>query len=168
MRPPVNGRVARASSLVAARCSSAAGRRLCEVGWSLYAGRRLSRGTPSTPTRLRGHDVIGYDKAPADTPAARWIATRADASSIVMRNREMVDMVDAAAAGAGLALLPCHLAAAAPELVRITPEVLVVRELWLVYRREARLSAAVQAAIRFTIEVMEQARPALLGDAAVR
>jgi DNA-binding transcriptional LysR family regulator len=143
-------------------------RRLAAVGWSLYAAHAyLQRHpAPADPANLRGHQLIGYDAALADTPAARWIDAHATGAHIVMRSREMVDMASAAASGAGVAVLPCFLAATLPALLRMTPEVLATRELWLVYRREMRLSPAVQAAIRFVVEVIEDAAPALAGHSA--
>jgi DNA-binding transcriptional LysR family regulator len=62
----------------------------------------------------------------------------------VLRTNEMVTMLEAAAADAGLALLPCMLADADPRLVRLTPQLLVRRGLSLVYRLNN--AAAVQCA----------------------
>lgn len=139
-------------------------RPLCPVGWSLFASRGYleRRAWRADALVLEGHDVIGYEHALAGTAPARWLALNGAGARTVMRGREMVDMADAALAGVGLALLPCHLAAPT-ALVRLVPEVLAVRELWLVYQRESRQSAAVRAAIRFIVEVMEAAAPVLLG-----
>jgi DNA-binding transcriptional LysR family regulator len=131
-------------------------RKLCDSGWSLYAAATyLARHpAPVTVTDLRGHDLIGYDLSLASVPAAQWIEQRAGDARIVMRSREMTDMLEATLSGAGLALLPCLLGDAEPALVRLTSEVLASREVWLVYPGKARRSAAVQSVARFVIEVM--------------
>ena len=73
--------------------------------------------------------------------------------------------VEATCAGAGLGLLPCFLADARPDLVRVLPdEVSVQLEYWMVVRPEAtqrREVAAVVTALRAQVASM---RGVLLGD----
>jgi DNA-binding transcriptional LysR family regulator len=66
----------------------------------------------------------------------------------------MTDMLAAARGGAGLAALPCLMGDDEPGLVRVTPEVIAERDVWLVYPQEARLSAPVRAVIGFVVDVM--------------
>ena len=131
-------------------------RPLGDTGFSLYAAPSYlaRKAAPSDCDDLSGHDVIGFDPALADAPPAQWLAERMQHASIVLRSRELADMQAAALAGAGLALLPCLGADAEPGLVRLTPQVLVRRALWLVYARESRLSQPVQAVIHFVLDVM--------------
>jgi DNA-binding transcriptional LysR family regulator len=137
-------------------------RKVAHVGWSLYASPDYLRDHPlENPADLRDHRVIGYDPTLSESPPAKWI--EANARQIVLRSREMVDMASAANTGAGIALLPCVIGDPAPGLVRLTPQVLVTRDMWLVYRRESRLSLAVREVIRFTIETMTHCQDALLG-----
>jgi DNA-binding transcriptional LysR family regulator len=133
-------------------------RKLGESGWSLYASEAyLARRSGSIdPDDLSGHDVIGYDAALAALPAAEWIEKRAARATVVLRNREMTDMVAAAASGVGLAALPCILADDEPALRRLTDEVIATRTLSLVYRREARLSDSVRAVVRFVTDTVQQ------------
>jgi DNA-binding transcriptional LysR family regulator len=142
-------------------------RRLCTSGWSLYAapaylGRRTA---PEDLDDLSGHDLIGYDVSLALSPAARWVEARAGQARVVVRSRELTDMLAAARSGAGLALLPCVLADAERGLVRLTPRVLATRMLSLVYRREMRQSAAVTAVIQFVIDVMREGAARIAGEA---
>jgi DNA-binding transcriptional LysR family regulator len=131
-------------------------RRLCSSGWSLYAAASYleRRAAPESLDDLSGHDLIGYHQSLAQMPPARWLEERAGTASVVLRSREMTDMVAAASSGLGLAVLPCVLADAEPGLVRLTPEVLASRTLSLVYRREMRLSAAVSAVIDFVFDII--------------
>jgi DNA-binding transcriptional LysR family regulator len=133
-------------------------RKLCESGFSLYASQSYlaRRGPPRDLDDLRGHELIAYHESFANVPAARWIESRASGAKVVLRSREMTDMLAAAAQGVGLALLPCSLADAEPLLTRLTTDVLAMRTLWLVQRREARLSREVRAVSRFVVQVIKQ------------
>jgi DNA-binding transcriptional LysR family regulator len=140
-------------------------RKLCESGWSLYASEAYlaRRPPPASVDDLRGHDLIAYDASLAHMPAAKWIEERARGATIALRSREMSDMVAAAVSGAGLAAISCMLADAEPSLRRVTPEVLGSRTLALVYRREARPSAALRAVIEFVAEVIDEHEERLSG-----
>jgi DNA-binding transcriptional LysR family regulator len=131
-------------------------RKLCVSGFSLYASQAYlaRRPAPDDVNDLSGHDIIGYDASLSAVPAAQWIEQRAARANIVLRSREMTDVLAAAVSGAGLAVLPCMIGDAEPALQRITGQVLATRVLSLVYRREARLSAPVRAVIEFVVEVI--------------
>ena len=145
-------------------------RKLCEVGWSLYAakGYLARHPAPEDPADLAGHDVIVYEGNLTALPAAKWIAQHAVNATIVLRIRETLEMLRAATAGVGLAVLPCYLANAEPILVRLTPAVLGTRNLALVYRREARLSQPVRTVIRYVVEAMQQHIDELRGTSVTR
>lgn len=129
-----------------------------EVGWSLYAADSYlaRRPAPLDPRDLAGHDVIGYDKALADVPGARWLEEHGAQARIVLRSRELTDMLASACAGLGLAVLPCILADAQPQLTRLTEEVLGERRLSLVYRRELLRVAPVRCVAEFVATLMHE------------
>jgi DNA-binding transcriptional LysR family regulator len=133
-------------------------RKLCEGGFSLYASDSYlaRREAPRDPNDLTGHDLIGYDASLAAVPAAKWLEERAAKGTIVLRSREMSDMLAATLGGVGLAVLPCGLADPEPALRRLTPDVVATRTLALVYRTEARLSKDVRTVIRFVVGVMRE------------
>jgi DNA-binding transcriptional LysR family regulator len=138
-------------------------RKVGEVAWCLYAAPAYLARHPVLERSLAGHHFIGYVAALADTPPAQWLEAQATRGAIVMRSREMVDMVSAAQSGAGLALLPSHLGDAATDLCRVFPDVWVTRELWLAYRREARTSSAFKRVTGFVIAIIERHSDALHG-----
>jgi len=142
-------------------------RPLGESGWSLYAAPAYlaRRPAPVEIDDLSGHDVIGYDTSLAEVPAAQWVEQRAQRAVVVLRSREMSDMQAATLSGAGLAVLPCLAADDEAGLVRLTPRVLAIRRLWLVYPREARLSQPVQAVIAFVLDVMRENAARIAGTA---
>ncbi len=82
---------------------------------------------------------------------------------IVLRSREMTDVLSAAASGVGLAVLPCVVGDEAAELKRVTPAVLTKHALWLVYSREARLAGPVRDVIRFLTETTRRNAGRLAG-----
>jgi DNA-binding transcriptional LysR family regulator len=133
-------------------------RKLGEVGYALYASEAYlaRRGAPRNPNDLEGHDVIGYDPSLAGIPVAKWLEERAASANVVMRGREMTDMLTAAATGVGLAVLPCVMEGTEPKLARLTSAPVATRNISLVYRREAKLSQEVRAVVRMVVEVMQE------------
>jgi DNA-binding transcriptional LysR family regulator len=133
-------------------------RKLCESGWALYAADAyLARhGTPRDLDNLAGHDVIGFDPSLARVPAAQWLEARIANANIVMRSREVTDMLAAALSGVGLCALPCMVADVEPKLTRLTTDLIARPIISLVYRREAKLSREVRAVIRMVVDVMRE------------
>jgi DNA-binding transcriptional LysR family regulator len=131
-------------------------RKLCESGWALYAADSYvaRRGVPRDLDDLSGHDVIGFDPMVARMPAAQWLEPRAAKANVVMRNREVTDMLAAALSGVGLCALPCMVADVEPKLRRLTRQLIARPSISLVYRREARLSREVRAVIRMVVGVV--------------
>lgn len=129
-------------------------RSLGEAGSSLYAAPLYLRDRPAPAdlSDLSGHLLVAFGAELSALPAARWLESHAGQATVVLRTNEMVTMLEAAASGAGLALLPCLLADVDPRLVRLTPQVLVRRGLSLVYRREQRDSPAVRIVAGFLIK----------------
>jgi DNA-binding transcriptional LysR family regulator len=145
-------------------------RKLCLSGFSLYGSEAYiaRHDAPVNPDDLRGHDIIGFETHLADTAPAKWLEERRNKPKIVLRSREMTDVLAAAASGVGLALLPCMLGDEEPKLRRVTLDVVVTHALSLVYRREARLAAPVRAVIRFVVDVVNENADRIAGKRARR
>ena len=75
---------------------------------------------------------------------------------MVMRSREVTDMLAAALTGVGVCALPCMVADVEPRLTRLTTELIARPMISLVYRREAKLSREVRAVIRMIVEVVRE------------
>ena len=133
-------------------------RSLVESGFSVYASQAYlaQHPAPAQLDDLTGHALIGFDAALAESPAAKWLEARASSGAIVLRSREMADMLAAAISGVGIAVIPCFLGDAEPRLVRLTPEVVASRRFSLVYRREAKLSPHVRAVASWVVEVVQR------------
>jgi DNA-binding transcriptional LysR family regulator len=112
---------------------------------------------------LAGHDILAFDESLANVPGAKWIAEHGAGATIVLRNREMTDMLAAAVSGLGLAVLPCMLAETEPTLRRLTSEVLGTHRMSLVYRREMLRADPIRKVIAFVSGVMREHAARLSG-----
>jgi DNA-binding transcriptional LysR family regulator len=133
-------------------------KRIGEVKWSLYASDAYLLRHPAPPDarQLAGHDVLGYEDRLGAVPGARWIAEHGSGANIVMRCRELTDMLSGCVAGLGVAVLPSTAAALEPSLRRLTDEVLGSSNLWIVYRKEMLLAEPVRAVIDFAARVVRE------------
>jgi DNA-binding transcriptional LysR family regulator len=129
-----------------------------DVGWSLYASDAyLQRHpAPADPRQLAGHDLLGFETVLGNTPGARWIEQHGTGANIVLRSRELVDLLEACQAGLGLAVLPCLSAISYPDLRRLTPEVFATSRLNLVYRKEVLVAPPVKSALEFVTGVLRE------------
>lgn len=133
-------------------------RKLCDLGWAMYASSAYlaRRGAVHDLDDLAGHDVVGFDEALSTVPAARWLMQRCAAANVVLRSREMTDMLAAGVGGAGLVVVPCMLGDQEPSLQRLTREVIATSKLSLVYRRESRISEPLRVVARFVTDTMNE------------
>jgi DNA-binding transcriptional LysR family regulator len=141
-------------------------RKLFDSGFALYAseGYLTRKPAPRDPNDLSGHDVVGFDVTLSKVSAVRWLNERAVKANVVMRSREMIDIMTAVLGGIGLSVLPCWIGDAEPSLRRLTHDVVAVQSFSLVYPRESRLSPEVRAVIRFAVALIRDKAPALLGE----
>ena len=132
-------------------------RKIGTAVWSLYGSSAyLARsGAPKTARDLAGHELLGFEpRLAAIAVGAQWIAAHGHGARIAMIHREIADMVAAAVAGIGLAVLPRIVADRESGLQRLTEEVLGEQTFFIVYRREIAQAKPVQQVIRFLTEVM--------------
>jgi DNA-binding transcriptional LysR family regulator len=142
-------------------------RRIGTSGWSLYASRDYLARRPASadPRDLSGHDVLGFDQSLERAPGAVWLREHGARATIVLRVREIAEMLTAAVNGAGLAVLPCQFGDAEPSLTRLTPEVLGAHPISLVYRRDALVSESVRKVRKFAVDVIREHAKTLSGIA---
>ncbi len=125
------------------------GRKLADIDWAVYGSRRMtfSERSGAGPAALVAKGpTIGWGLGAPPLRAAEWIAGSAPGSAIVYRSNSLTNQLVAAKAGIGLAVLPCYLAGAEPELRRLgkpLPE--LTRELWMVTHRDLKDTARVRA-----------------------
>jgi DNA-binding transcriptional LysR family regulator len=143
------------------------GRRICQVGLGVYRARQ------SAGSRLRFEDLtvqrwIGPSEALAATNVARWMRDRVHNSQIILRVDSIVGMAEAAAAGIGLAALPCYLGDSMPRLERACDTgVAAARpaELWVLTHEDLRRTARVRALTQHLGDELSLQRGRITGEA---
>jgi DNA-binding transcriptional LysR family regulator len=142
---------------------SVVARRLAVMAYGLYGSRDyLAR------CEEKAQDFLGYDDSLDHLPQQRWLKMLAGDRSLALRSNDLANLLTAARAGLGLAVLPCIMARGAPDLVsvptRLPP---LTRELWLVFHRDVGRTPAVRAVIDRIIAITKDAKAAFLGEQAV-
>jgi DNA-binding transcriptional LysR family regulator len=113
-------------------------RRLGTVGYGLYAAADyLARhGAPDPATGFAGQRLVDWPADYAVIPQTDWLRSVAAGAETAMRSNSATARRAAAAAGVGLALLPCLTADGDPALVRIPWPDVPPLELFLVTHRD--------------------------------
>jgi len=126
------------------------GRKLADVAWAVYGARSyVDAGGRSVVSAadLARHPLIGWDDAAARFGAADWLEGAAPAEAVVYRTASLVNQLEAAKAGIGLAALPCYLgdpeAGLARAMRKPVPE--LADELWIATHADLRSIARVRA-----------------------
>lgn len=73
-------------------------------------------------------------------------------------NDDISANLDAARSGVGVAALPCLIADPASELVHVSAEPAMSREIWLLTHRDARRSRPIHAVAQFVAELLRAHR----------
>jgi DNA-binding transcriptional LysR family regulator len=138
-------------------------RRLAVVAYGLYGSREhVARCGEDA------RDYIGYDDSLDHLPQQRWLKMLAGDRDLALRSNDLVNLLTAARAGLGLAVLPCLMARAYPDLVSVPTRLPPLsRELWLVFHRDVGRVPAVRAVIDRITAIMTEARAACRGEQAV-
>jgi molybdate transport repressor ModE-like protein len=125
------------------------GRKLADVAWTVYgaSGYVEAQGLLASPLDLKAHPLIGWEESAAGIRAAEWLNALAPEPAFVYRTSSLVNQLQAAKAGIGLAVLPCYLGDLEPEVVRALPKPLpeLARELWIVTHTDLKRTARVRA-----------------------
>jgi len=140
-----------------------AARRAGTLGFALYASRDYLRrhGAPTAAT-LRDHALLGYDRPLAAEPGPLAWIDELRGGRVVLRCNTAFTLLAATAAGLGVGALPCFLADAEPELVRVLPEVRE-REIWIAVHGDLRRSARARVGLEFLAAVLSSERARLSG-----
>ncbi|MEZ2409306.1 LysR family transcriptional regulator [Bosea sp. RCC_152_1] len=125
-------------------------RRLATLKTGIYASRAYlaARGTPPPGDGFAGHDLVAYQQSVAPTTPSAFCGEPTGSGKVVFRTSSSVTLVEATAAGIGIAELPCYRADTEPELVRIMPERSADFDVWLVAHADLYKTARIQALIR--------------------
>jgi len=105
------------------------------------------------------NDWVGLDEGFEHTPMVRWLKKEVPAERIGYRVNSVALQLQAARAGVGLALLPCGLGDAAPELRRVGGVVDEVESrIWLLTHEDLRHMGRVRVFLDFMVQALQQDR----------
>jgi DNA-binding transcriptional LysR family regulator len=147
------------------------GRKLADVGWTLYAAPPLLQtigGRLARAEDLARHPLIGWEEEAQEIMAADWLRGIAPAGGFVYRTSSLVNQLVAAKAGIGLALLPCYLGDDQDGVVRAlaAPIAALAGELWIVTHVDLKSTARVRAFFEIVGEGLAREHGAFEGSLA--
>lgn len=142
------------------------GRRIAPIGYAVYGA------------AAQGQDVdylsydgpwVGPGDLLAETVVARWMRTHIPAARTVVRADTLTAMADAAAAGLGVAALPCYLGDATGALSRMSGVIdsMPRSELWVLTHQDLRRTARIRVFTSFVAAALAQRHTAIEGRATV-
>jgi DNA-binding transcriptional LysR family regulator len=114
-------------------------RRLPSLELGLFAARTYLAGRRPAAVDPRHERLLGFDASYGRIAEVAWMEDAGLAAAVAVRSSSTRALLNATAAGAGIALLPRLLAAALPDLVEIpAPLPIPQRAVWLVTHRDLR------------------------------
>jgi DNA-binding transcriptional LysR family regulator len=133
---------------------------------ALFAARRYhdAHGSPENGD-FAGHRLLLFDESLAGLPGRQWVEERLNGAQIAMRCNETLPLLEAARAGAGIALLPAMAAHGEPELAPVAPGILARADNILVTHRDLRRRARVRAVFDFIVRLSTENAAAISGAA---
>lgn len=133
------------------------GRRIAALPWAIYAASSLINGADDF--RALSAPWIAPSEGSGPAQVRRWLDRNVDTSRRVATASGDIAMSELAARGIGVALLPCYVGAAKPELVRVgKADADLDRELWLVAHPQALRIPRVRALYDFIGDELERKR----------
>ena len=131
------------------------GRRLCKDDWTLYCSRdyTVRHGTPKSIDDLRSHAIVGGGGGTLWRHYEAWLKELGLDDRVAMHHANSTGLLSAVRSGFGIAVLPCVVADADPELIRcLPPRPDHGRVLWLLTHERLRHTPRVRAIIDFLYE----------------
>ena len=131
------------------------GRRICIDDWTLYCSREYAErhGVPRTRNELAQHSIVGGGGGKLWLHYEKWLRSLGLEDRVAMHQSSSTGLLSAVRSGFGLAVLPCVVADADPELVRcIPPRDDHHRSMWLLTHERVRHTPRVRLVIDFLYE----------------
>lgn len=131
------------------------GRRLGDDDWTLYCSRDYAaqHGVPTTRAQLRKHAFIGGGGTKLWRAYSAWLHDLGLDDRVIMHHASAMGMMSAIRSGLGIAVLPCIVADADPDLIQcLPPKEGHGRAMWLVTHERLRHTPRVRAVIDFLYE----------------
>lgn len=133
----------------------------------LYAAPSYLQGHPPIiqPGDLTNHQFIWYVDDLLPLPQLKMLDKMIGAPNVVFRTTNVTGQANAAAAGLGLALLPCFVGDQTPSLTTVLPrEISIIRDLWLTVHADAADLPHTKKLMDFLKSLVISERRHLVGD----
>ena len=138
-------------------------RKLGRLAYAIYAARDFPV-TRSTPAALAGLSWVGFDDDHIRMPGQSWLLDFRGGRRPEIRGNYWLVLHEATRTGAGLAVLPCHLADPDPLLRRVGGVIAeVFADQWLLVHRDLRALPRVRAVMDAVIGLFQRERLLLEG-----
>jgi DNA-binding transcriptional LysR family regulator len=131
------------------------GRRICIDDWTLYCSRDYAgrHGVPKNVRELKRHAIVGGGGGNLWRHYQAWLRSLDLEAQVAMHHATSTGLLSAVRSGFGIAVLPCIVADAEPDLIRcIEPREDHGRVLWLLTHERVRHRPSVRAVIDFMYE----------------
>jgi DNA-binding transcriptional LysR family regulator len=131
------------------------GRRIIRDDWTLYCSREYAgrHGLPTSVDELRQHALVGGGGGNLWRAYSSWIRQSGLEDQVAMQHGSSTGLLSAVRSGLGIAVLPCIVADADPELIRcLSPEYTHRRMMWLLTHERVRNTPRVRTVIDFLYE----------------
>ena len=128
------------------------GRLLCKDDWTPYCSRAYGErhGVPTTFAQLKHHRLIGGGGAKLWPKYQQWLEHVGLEKQVTMHQPTSTTLLSSIRAGIGIAVLPCIIADAEPDLVQcLPPRQNHGRQLWLLTHERVRHTPRVRVVIDF-------------------
>jgi DNA-binding transcriptional LysR family regulator len=146
-----------------APAESLVGRRLVTIATTIYASLEYLERQRDLAD-LEAQAWLGLDGSLAEVPAARWMRQHVPRARIVARLDSLLLAYAAVRAGLGVALLPCVVGDADPELRRVAPGLLLRDSaLWALTHADLRATGRVRAFLDFMRDAIAGMRERIEG-----
>ena len=136
-------------------------KKLTDYDLGLYAARSyLQRsGAIARKSDLEGHNFVGYVGDLIHMPELDYLQQVSSGAVTRIESSNLLVLVKATTAGAGLCVLPAFIAKFEPELVAILPyEIRLARSFWLTVHSDHKDRASVRATARFISEQVRESK----------
>ncbi len=131
------------------------GRRLCVDDWALYCSKDYAarHGAPRTLEEIKGHPIVGGGGGNLWVHYQAWLKALGLEDQVAMHHATSGGLLSGVRSGFGIAVLPCIVADADPELHQcVPPRKDHGRALWLFTHERVRQTPRVRAVIDFLYE----------------
>lgn len=131
------------------------GRRLCVDDWTLYCSRdyAAAHGVPHTRAELKQHAIIGGGGGKLWLHYEAWLRSLGLEGQVAMHHATAMGLLSGVRSGFGLAVLPCVIADAEPDLIQcLPPRDDHGRGMWLLTHERVRHAPRVRLVIDFLYE----------------